>query len=265
MVASSFMVNATETTDVSSSSNPVANPDNESHRSFTLFPKLPIEIRLMIWRSTFPRNGSFDLHDLASRPFPQERHPSGFEPLFSAPPTLYANRESRQETLKHYFIFHDEASGSSDNLREPVYFNTKLDQVYVLACKLDSPRWNVWLEFLEGDGVGTGLLGQIECLEVRFGRWGWQMKREIEREMDKFYMSFLCPKWGQLTRFSALKRLVLAPGHPPLNEKVTHAANGKLKGKEEMVGCFEAFLEFHKHKFIGGVPLVTVRVDEARC
>lgn len=62
---------------------------------FVIFPRLPIELRLKIWTLSFPcgRTARLDL-DTSTQRTPRDQ----------LPPTLFANRESRSETLKHYPI-----------------------------------------------------------------------------------------------------------------------------------------------------------------
>jgi len=72
--------------------------------NFKLFPKLPTELRVMVWKATVrpPR-----LIDLELECFWLRDHIK--IPYKNAPPlpsTLYANRESRREALKYYGLFY---------------------------------------------------------------------------------------------------------------------------------------------------------------
>jgi hypothetical protein len=63
---------------------------------FTLFPELPVEIRLMIWRSTFRKGVSHYLYNNGDElwlPYPND-----------SPVSTRINQESRDEALKHYQI-----------------------------------------------------------------------------------------------------------------------------------------------------------------
>lgn len=60
---------------------------------FQVFPELPIEIRLKIWRATFPKGRTLNFDKV---PFPCRLPP---------PITHRVNRESRRETFAHYQIF----------------------------------------------------------------------------------------------------------------------------------------------------------------
>ncbi|PMD31830.1 hypothetical protein L207DRAFT_519163 [Hyaloscypha variabilis F] len=81
--------------------------------SFPLFPLLPIEIRLQIWKLTFPKARRIEPwtwhgpNRLNEPPFTRSRHNSDYRgPGFSCgktdPVALWINRESRHEALKHY-------------------------------------------------------------------------------------------------------------------------------------------------------------------
>ncbi|KAH6712604.1 hypothetical protein BKA61DRAFT_676419 [Leptodontidium sp. MPI-SDFR-AT-0119] len=87
--------------------------------TFTCFPKLPIELRLKVWRWSFPRGREVSIaHELFSEnPFSvfigdpslvdyysTERELNDKNASSSLPPTLFVNQESRQETLRHYVV-----------------------------------------------------------------------------------------------------------------------------------------------------------------
>jgi hypothetical protein len=72
----------------------------QSPHTFWLFSKLPLEIRLNIWRQTFPRRTHM-IFNGPYKPWPclRVRH----TPL--PPVSSRVNFESRQETLRHYKFF----------------------------------------------------------------------------------------------------------------------------------------------------------------
>ena len=74
----------------------------QCHNSFIYFPKLPLEIRLAIWRLLFPKARKVLINvQYKSNKNQQDRG----SPL---PIGLRVNRESRFETLKHYTVFHQD-------------------------------------------------------------------------------------------------------------------------------------------------------------
>ncbi|KAL2067708.1 hypothetical protein VTL71DRAFT_15804 [Oculimacula yallundae] len=84
----------------------LADPDEELAvqdrplANFPLFKKLPLELRLMIWRATFPAGRLLSLNSKAFSLL-QRPTPGGG---FCLPISLHVNRESRQETKIHYRI-----------------------------------------------------------------------------------------------------------------------------------------------------------------
>jgi hypothetical protein len=86
-------------------SNASLTANEETPDSFSLFHKLPIELRLKIWRYTFPRGRYVDLDDYNGFPIYSSFQTNGHlgkEPWL--PIALSVNKESRQETLRHYII-----------------------------------------------------------------------------------------------------------------------------------------------------------------
>lgn len=80
---------------------------SESPAQFTPFPKMPIEIRLNIWRWTFPRGREVNFgNELVFKAMTAKLRANSVtfdhgEPL---PVALRVNKESRAETSKHYSI-----------------------------------------------------------------------------------------------------------------------------------------------------------------
>lgn len=70
---------------------------------FTVFRKLPAELRLKVWRSGFPTNGHFGIDYSPSTGSSESRDAWYGENTMASPVTLHVNQESRSETLKHYF------------------------------------------------------------------------------------------------------------------------------------------------------------------
>jgi hypothetical protein len=95
---------------------------------FTLFPKLPIEIRLMIWRFTFRKAVSHYI----------QRHTDDSWLKFPAdsPISSSVNRESRQETLRYYHVL-EEAEAYGDQ-RFRTFWNKEdsiVGNFYDLICE----------------------------------------------------------------------------------------------------------------------------------
>jgi hypothetical protein len=81
--------------------NELPGPNEELYLlTFRLFPKLPLELRLMIWRKSFPEARRIRMFANGSD------HPRQFK-LPIPPIASRINRESHRETLKYYQIVED--------------------------------------------------------------------------------------------------------------------------------------------------------------
>jgi hypothetical protein len=98
-------------------------------KHFSLFPDLPTELRLAIWRSILPPPRLFNLEKECSRLFHgrRSRHRQSHLPI-----TLRINRESREETLLHYDIvyLHKPGRGASARVK-PMLFGPRRDMVFI--------------------------------------------------------------------------------------------------------------------------------------
>jgi hypothetical protein len=100
-----------------------------SLENFTLFPYLPTELRLAIWRKILPPPRLFNLEQECASLFRCQRshyhHPH-------LPVTLRINRESRDETLRHYQIIYIENTGSlGTTKKKPMLFGPRRDMVFL--------------------------------------------------------------------------------------------------------------------------------------
>jgi len=123
---------------------------------FTLFPKLPIEIRLKIWRNIFPRGKMVHLGDEyilrsigcsrltfgTSQQPPTPFYPVRVEIETPLPVTLRINSESRNETLRHYIhyiiVYRTDlelplSAPARVRKARPFCYNPKLDTAYMLG------------------------------------------------------------------------------------------------------------------------------------
>jgi hypothetical protein len=108
----------------------------EELTSFTVFPKLPIEIRLKIWKgaSHFQRNLEIFSHPISHYTIVSGAASHAFKLQTSLPPPaiLHVNSESRMEALQHYTLafgtkvdFEDFAFSTPPR----IYYNRKSDRV----------------------------------------------------------------------------------------------------------------------------------------
>jgi hypothetical protein len=96
---------------------------------FTLFPKLPVKLRLKIWKESYePR-----IIELRTR---RSTRYDFVSPKF--PAALHANKEARLEAMKDYKM-----SFKHRQCRRPILFNFSLDTLHIRDCSLShysSPR-----------------------------------------------------------------------------------------------------------------------------
>jgi hypothetical protein len=141
---------------------------------FTLFPKLPDEVRLMIWDLSFPNTTHFAT-TCWSMPSYLLGTPFSCHPY--SPITSRVNVESREETLKHYHVVKLSSENSCVNWWHPslkdrtifTYFNPKTDAFSTTGIDIEvfnkepfssptSPSW--W-----------NLLAAIKTLKITFDWW----------------------------------------------------------------------------------------------
>jgi hypothetical protein len=138
----------------------------EANREFHIFPKLPLEIRLEIWRLMIPRGRTVQIEVRRSPIRARE-----FFILGSHTPTpvvLHVNYESRQESLRHFKVL-------KYNLRgQPVYFRPELDLIYF---HMKNPPLDFPLEFFKCssyiDGGDTAELESIQNVMFKNFDYSW--------------------------------------------------------------------------------------------
>ncbi|TGO32227.1 hypothetical protein BHYA_0338g00090 [Botrytis hyacinthi] len=120
-------------------------------KTFLRFSYLPIELRIKIWRHSFPRQHLILRRESFMKPLSspfQATFPTCFRRPCDDLPTAFANRESQAEALKHYHVLyqahyrirakesesvHDYYSGATDLLSpHAVYFNPKIDCIALI-------------------------------------------------------------------------------------------------------------------------------------
>ena len=184
---------------------------------FTLFPKLPLELRRKVWRESFPagRHVSLDTN-------------SGSSPRL--PTSLRVNRESRAETLRFYIVLfksdlHKDKKITQQN-EIPFCFNPARDSLWLSISFLPMrPNYktdslNAWMDYI--DNKLPGGCHSIQILELRKitiasmysapGRWFAEAK----------YKS-TSGKRG-LEWFSGLDRLMLTVAENATSSRAVHRA-----------------------------------------
>ena len=154
---------------------------------FVLFPNLPVEIRLQIFRAMFPHGRHVCLDADFPWTFNYEASVQSQNRL-PLPPTLSINQESRAETLKHYSIVFKSDSrcfnGYEPFAERPFCFNPAIDSVYITFGSLDGGtnyrRFDVWIEYLNTQ-LPSGV-NSIQSLEIRDMNWEAPIRAWIQGE-----------------------------------------------------------------------------------
>ena len=137
---------------------------------FTLFSNLPAEIRLKIWRTTFPpprrvEFGAIDPdHPLITKPPPP-------------PVTLFVNQENRAETRKHYDVVHynhkkgTRNDGNEECLKWVTFICPERDTLVIKTA-------DVFFRFdvlsVTTTQLRKQLMGGLESIRaVEFTKWNW--------------------------------------------------------------------------------------------
>ncbi|KAL3417918.1 hypothetical protein PVAG01_10928 [Phlyctema vagabunda] len=180
-------------------------PAKISLTSFECFPALPLELRLKIWRHTFPAFRIVGIsHQFASHQFTGWRSPD------ASPITLQVNQESREETLKHYKL-----SFGTRLAPATIYFNSKLDSLRFGygAGKDYLESQKTWLEsgsspYLLNLFIGTHYFPDPK---LRMFASNYESLRFmiIDVDEDIYDRKYLC--WGEIRHLINLEDLTLIP------------------------------------------------------
>ena len=195
-------------------------PRAATFESFTLFPKLPIEVRLKIWRLAFPTNRKLELHFVIINQFDIL-----LAAVSSNPVTLYVNQESREETLRFYEeAFHGIGDGTIylNPDSDTVLFTSAPKKIWNKKKKLTVPKYG----YLYRD-----TLDRVQRLEIdnpSHMEGGLLLKgiREQPLYQDVLFNDLFDNAFSLLTFFPNLKNLKLVeseshlPQEPPYIRKV---------------------------------------------
>ncbi|CZR68831.1 uncharacterized protein PAC_18731 [Phialocephala subalpina] len=117
---------------------------------FHPFPELPIEIRLRIWRLTFPKHRNMNLdpcYGLRTRDMAKWLRPRTIREL---PVTLCINQESREEALRHYTILYQgDLPGAKKSLRHRLPYLNVYSRSRFRICDrpfcIDPRKESLWI------------------------------------------------------------------------------------------------------------------------
>lgn len=245
--------------------------------TFTLFPKLAIEIRLKIYRLCFPSPRTVSI----SRPCPYLSHCTKLQARKADraarrcpfPITLQINHESRKETLENYSILFtkdllrflgDAKSGAKDN--NVVWFDYKRDRLYLRYCCIYSERlFSEWILMLTL--VAPGRLERVKYLEIKNYSSTWKLVYNLLAKVHTTYdpqdpfSGLSTIRWVEMTepaskcllQFSGLEQLTLS-----LYDKESEI---KPENIDEHQRAITEFLNLHPTCFqYEKIPQVVVRL-----
>jgi 2EXR family len=229
-------------------------PNHGELQEFTLFPKLPLEIRRKIWSSTFEkRHIDLDIRSLF-RGIMGDQEESEAPPVPFLPATLHVNQESRGETLRKYHAVYIPSTlfNSEDRMYSPGWINPSLDSIFFrhapAICDFkDYMKWFEHICMCIPDGLKS-----FQELEVRHV-WLTCDHTDEEEETTEEKVARL---FAHVVKFTGLKTVVLtgdgADDFMPDNEEL-----------EELREGAETWLAERKESFVGEVaPVVKARQFE---
>ncbi|KAE9378636.1 hypothetical protein N431DRAFT_477853 [Stipitochalara longipes BDJ] len=150
-------------------------------QTFKLFPKLPIEIRHMIWRATFrPRRHVWSFED-GSGPCCRRiglTHP---------PIALFINKESREEALRCYVQLDEGPQRCRGYVRRTpfVFFNMKLATLRVASPMVHAGEIEAFCK-VHFQKTHLEILGQIRYLEIEEWRFEGDHDSPIRSDATNF-------------------------------------------------------------------------------
>jgi hypothetical protein len=147
--------------------------------TFTCFPKLALELRLMIWRATFPRGRKVKLPA-------QLRSFTYYGPPL--PSTLMTNQESRTETLRHYLLCYEDdellkkvppaapkmrSTSNVQKILRTICYNPGRDILFVPARLVTEISTNAILNLIAEKCRPLGNV-RVLALENFYSSWSWE-------------------------------------------------------------------------------------------
>jgi len=224
-----------------------AQPPTATFESFTLFPKLSVEIRLKIWRLSFPNCRKVELRWVVINPFDMLLAAVATNPI-----TLYVNQESREETLRFY-----EAAfqGIGDGT---IYMNPDSDTV--LFTSAPKKRRNKKMTVPKYGSLYRDTLTRVQWLEINnpsHMEGGLLLKGIKEQPLyqDVLFNDLFDNAFSLLTFFPNLKNLKLVESESDIPQgwytrkaKDCYQKNPEHFDVEEFLDGIKVLLEFEKHE-----------------
>jgi hypothetical protein len=232
---------------------------SEEHGEYTLFPEFPLELRLKIWVSTF-KEEHVDLNIQKFWPWwPLNRVGKGAgshtlpRPRF--PVALYVNRESRIETMRHYWITSTTSLRSARPSTPSICANFSVDSRSLDSELVTNNKYTKlytdWLSKLAS--LSPGGLTPLKELEIRNIWWHQAYKVDIDQEKigasnraQYIFMLRLILRFKGLRRICFTLRQSSVDYFPPAFLR---------RDVPECRETIQAFMERHKYNFICNTAL----------
>lgn len=227
-----------------------------SYDNFTLFPKLPLEIRCMIWRYTFPGPRLVSLVEIIPKGWTlAAAHALNTAYDIKLPIALQINMESRQETLRSYYVVRYKCLNMVR-----LILNPNIDRAWINFedCRIGhkSESLHRWISYLTS--VFSPCIKQIKHLDITGVHWsrmeftelnGHYTVQDNEKELAFSLRSLLF--------LSALQEVrVNLSEHRFSSNRPSRLAIAK----NELKAFFERFFDQRKDSFADGkTPVVVIR------
>jgi len=197
-------------------------------KTFSLFSLLPTEVRLKIWRATFPPGRRISLAIFHSKPQKniQQPHP---------PTSLFANQESRNETLRYYNV----VCYDIDQLHRFTFISPQKD-VLVIDGDVAFHRVQLQQARVSAEELNEHLsasLGIFRTLELRNLNWP-----VVFINPSPGYEHQRPSIWWVISQFQGLHTIEFVMPYALLDVYC-----------EPCKVVVEAFLDEHKEKYDGGI------------
>jgi hypothetical protein len=250
----------------------------EQSRKFTLFPKLPTEMRRMIWVMSFEgKDVGLDIYPLWEENHSDTDPKWAVQPRRVFPVSLWVSKESREETSRHYSIVSFGDVFDKYHGLPSICTNFGLDSFVIskiLALNGVRPAkpnredmCDKWLTHL--DSAGNGGLQRVQHLEITQFHWGHsdgflriildQYRHEVQKEEispGQVGSPLVLPLLKVILRFTDLKVLCLTW----LSTCPIMDTPDELWTLEDCRKNMQDFVDRHKDIYVGGkAPKVRVR------
>ncbi|KAE9367322.1 hypothetical protein N431DRAFT_444475 [Stipitochalara longipes BDJ] len=229
--------------------NELENACSQDLDTFTPFPKLPIDLKLKIWRFTFPS---------CRRP----------EDLTSLLVTLRINKESREEVLKKYSVilrndYYQDLHGTSADVakewKKPLSYNAHRDvlEINFFPVRLGSSCTDNCFSYLQAKN--PRVLLETRVLEI--SNWDWvhfAVRINYDGDDSPYYLYIFRDAMNVFLYFRNLEavNLLRTPDHQSLNliQLTTFSSDEGRLEVERMRQWFEQ----NKEAFAKGIPNITI-------